>query len=321
MASHNSTIVRFLPSALRGLGAIAPGPTAALLGRLFLRTPPRRQPRSPVAPAQGAPRQWPKRGLVGEAWAGPTADSPTVLLVHGWGGRRTQLSSFVQPLREAGFAVVAFDAPGHGDSAGSTLSLPIFARAIRHVARTLPPLAAIIAHSFGGPASVMAIRDGLVVPRFVTIGAPADPSQWFEGFCRQLGVSAALRPRVRAAIEAQVGLGMGELAVEVIGPGMRTTALVVHDEADVEVAFADSQRLVAATKGATALVTRGLGHRKILRDATVIDEVVRFVAMARPVVCSQCGARVDEDLERALCMTCSLEGLLAHREERWLPAA
>jgi len=320
MASENSTIVRFVPAAIRGLSTIAPGPTAALLGHLFLRTPPRRRPRSPVAPPPGEPRQWPRRGLVGEAWAGPTPDAPTVLLVHGWGGRRTQLSSFVQPLREAGFAVVAFDAPGHGDSAGSTLSLPIFARAIRHVARTLPPLAAIIAHSFGGPASALAIRDGLVVPRFVTIGSPADPSQWFEGFCRQLGVSAALRPRVQAAIEAQVGFGMGELAVEVIGPGMRTTALVVHDEEDAEVAFADSQRLVAATKGAN-LVTRGLGHRKILRDATVIGEVVRFVAPARPVTCSQCGARVDDDPERALCMTCSLESLLAHREERWLPAA
>lgn len=321
MASVNSTIVRFLPSAIRGLSAIAPGPTATLLGRLFLRTPPRRQPRGPVTPPPGEPRQWPRHGLVGEAWAGPSPDAPTVLLVHGWGGRRTQLSSFVQPLRAAGFAVVAFDAPGHGDSAGSSLSLPIFARAIRHVARTLPPLAAIVAHSFGGPASAMAIRDGLVVPRFVTLGAPADPSQWFEGFCRQLGVSAALRPRVQAAIERQVGIGMGELAVEVIGPGMRTTALVVHDEEDAEVAFADSQRLVAATKGATALVTQGLGHRKILRDARVIEAVVQFVAAARPVGCRQCGARVDEEPERALCLTCSLESLLQHREERWLPAA
>src|SRR3954471_12912224 len=41
---------------------------------------------------------------------------PTVLLVHGWEGRGSQLGSFVEPLVAAGLSVVAFDAPGHGDS-------------------------------------------------------------------------------------------------------------------------------------------------------------------------------------------------------------
>src|SRR5678816_1021873 len=48
---------------------------------------------------------------------------PTVLLVHGWEGRGSQLGAFVEPLVAAGMSVVAFDAPGHGDSPGHQLFL------------------------------------------------------------------------------------------------------------------------------------------------------------------------------------------------------
>src|SRR5687768_10404331 len=41
---------------------------------------------------------------------------PVVYLLHGWGGRSSQWSSFVEPLARAGLTAVAFDAPGHGAS-------------------------------------------------------------------------------------------------------------------------------------------------------------------------------------------------------------
>lgn len=46
------------------------------------------------------------------------AGRPLVLLMHGWGGHRGQLTGFVAPLMKAGFRVVAFDAPAHGDAPG-----------------------------------------------------------------------------------------------------------------------------------------------------------------------------------------------------------
>ena len=40
----------------------------------------------------------------------------TILLVHGWESRGTALRSFVPGLVQAGFRVVAFDGPAHGNS-------------------------------------------------------------------------------------------------------------------------------------------------------------------------------------------------------------
>src|SRR3712207_6641379 len=45
-------------------------------------------------------------------------NGPTVALVHGWGSRAARLAVHVEPLLGAGFSVVAFDAPAHGESEG-----------------------------------------------------------------------------------------------------------------------------------------------------------------------------------------------------------
>jgi hypothetical protein len=54
------------------------------------------------------------------AWG--EAGERLVLLVHGWGGHRAQLSGFVKPLITAGFRVISFDAPAHGDVPGTQAS-------------------------------------------------------------------------------------------------------------------------------------------------------------------------------------------------------
>ncbi len=85
-----------------------------------------------------------------------------MLLVHGWEGRGSQLGAFVEPLVRAGLSVVAFDAPGHGDSPGRRLYLTDMADAIIDVERAVGPLHAIVAHSFGAAAVLLAHQRGAV---------------------------------------------------------------------------------------------------------------------------------------------------------------
>ena len=55
-----------------------------------------------------------------------------------------------QPLRGAGYAVVAFDQPAHGRSGGTRTTLPEFAAHLLAVAQRFGPAAALIGHSLGG---------------------------------------------------------------------------------------------------------------------------------------------------------------------------
>jgi hypothetical protein len=143
---------------MRVLSRLSPSGAAAVAERFFLT--PRRRPRPAVerdalsratplvlpsehgdlAAWQWDPAEQP-RDLV-EPWRSPSNGRPRVLLVHGWEGRGSQLAAFVEPLTMAGFRVVTFDAPAHGDSPGARSSFFHFAHAIACAAERFGPFEA-----------------------------------------------------------------------------------------------------------------------------------------------------------------------------------
>ena len=50
--------------------------------------------------------------------AAPAAGWPGIMFLHGLGGKRGDLTSIVEPYAAAGYAVLSYDARGHGDSGG-----------------------------------------------------------------------------------------------------------------------------------------------------------------------------------------------------------
>src|SRR6185369_6040291 len=74
---------------------------------------------------------------------------PAILSMHGWGGARAQMTGFVDPLLSAGYRVVAYDQPAHGESDGKMTNLLEIAPTMDLIAEREGPFHAIIAHSFG----------------------------------------------------------------------------------------------------------------------------------------------------------------------------
>lgn len=72
-------------------------------------------------------------------------DGRTVLLVHGWGGRSTDLAALATRLAAAGHRAVAVDLPAHGSSPGATTDLFALASAVAAAARRAGPLAGRVA--------------------------------------------------------------------------------------------------------------------------------------------------------------------------------
>lgn len=214
-----------------------------------------------------------------QAWS--WGRGPTVLLVHGWNGRATQLGAFVKPLVERGYRVVAFDAFGHGQSPGSRLSLPELAVCIRQVADELGEVYGIIAHSLGGAATTMALSQGLRVERVVLISPPADPRRFLEAFGSLLGISDDVRHRVKQRIERRLAMPMEDMQIDVIARSMRTPVLIVHDLDDKEVPVEVGQSIAAAWPNAELLITEGLGHQRILRAQAITHVAARFIDAAR----------------------------------------
>jgi len=212
-------------------------------------------------------------------WGAATA--PAVVLVHGWEHRASFWRAWVEPLVAAGYRVVALDGPAHGASSGRQATLTDFGGAVQAVVNTLGTVRAIVAHSFGA-ASVaglpVQLPAGAALPRLVLISAPVGPRVVAERFADFLHLPHGLVARFAAHIEQSTGRPADSFAAAAAGPSTRAEAvLVLHDEADEIIPFAEGQQIVAAWPGAMLHATRGLGHNRILRDADVVKSVVRFI--------------------------------------------
>jgi pimeloyl-ACP methyl ester carboxylesterase len=240
---------------------------------------------------------------------------PAVALLHGWGGRAAQLTSFVEPLVARGFSVVALDAPGHGRSGRGRSSAPQFARALRAVAHAVGGLHGVVAHSLGAAAVALALRDGLRVARVVLLAAAAEPSSWVERFAARFGLPPHVVDEMRRRSERRIGMSWTELNVPGLARGFEAPVLLVHDRLDLEVPIADAAAIAAAWPGATLVETRGLGHNGLLRDPAVTARAAEFLAAAA-ARCA-CGAALESG---AVCETCQVERELYDRELRWAAA-
>jgi len=210
------------------------------------------------------------------AWGDP-ATQPYVLFSHGWSSFGLRCRPWVAPLREAGYAVVAFDHPGHGRNDGGRAILPAFAAALADVAAHHGRPAAVVAHSMGGAATVLALRDGLRAGRVVLVAPAADLRAAGGRFGRMVGLAPPLVARMFEQFERQIGIPVDSLAVHLHVPALGVPALVVHDLEDDDVPWEEGERYARLWPGARLLSTRGLGHHRIAGEPMVIQSALRFL--------------------------------------------
>lgn len=277
--SNKSTSVRsiyaapqWIETGFSAASQVAPGLTARLVERLFRKTE-----RRNARPGEREVLQGASPMTLGGMKAWSWGEGPTVLLVHGWNGRATQLGAFVSPLSARGYRVVAFDAFGHGESPGNYLSLPELATCIRKVADELGAVHGVVAHSLGGAATTLALAKGLQLERAVFISPPADPRVFLASFSAALGISDEARTLVQRRLEERLGAAMEDMRATALAPTMRTPLLVIHDRDDKEVPAHAGQSIAEAWPNAELMLTEGLGHQRILRDESVTHSAVRFI--------------------------------------------
>ncbi len=279
--ARKSTNVRFTMSRVAAVGALrllgdslpsVSGPVADWLWRSPGRHERPEREAEVLARGQAARIPLGVHGLRAWSWG----EGPTVLLVHGWEGRGSQLGSFVDPLVEAGFRVVAFDAPGHGDSGGDRSSLFSFSDAVDAAARRFGPLYGIVAHSMGAAASAYSLLGGVTATRVVFV-APADAGQALGRFALQTGMGEQTQAWLADTMVRRYGLPIDALAARELAPHLPADLLVIHDRDDGWVPMSDGQAY-AAGRGAELMQTEGLGHHRVLRDPAVIERTVAYLA-------------------------------------------
>lgn len=209
-------------------------------------------------------------------WRWGRAKKPAVVLVHGWGGRGTQLRKFIDPIVQRGFSVVAFDAPGHGMTGEGESSVPHMLHGLTAVLDHLESVHAVIGHSVGGAVTAMALAKRPSVTCGVLIAPPASLIDFSRSLATRLRWPEDLRASMQRRIEIRFGYKW--TAFEAESSSGSQPLLVIHDSNDREVSLSEGARHASNWPQAQLLTTKGLGHRRILEDSATVLAAADFIA-------------------------------------------
>ncbi|MBC7464659.1 MAG: alpha/beta fold hydrolase [Bdellovibrio sp.] len=202
-----------------------------------------------------------------------------IWLVPGWESRCSKFKLIIEACVKAGFKIVAWDGPGHGDSPGSRANMVHVAKLLVSDVTAFSNVAiyAVIGHSFGGNVAAFACKVGLKCDRLILIAAPGSIANIFVRFWRRVQLPDAFKPLFTAEIEKETGVNISEVSIEAFIAKLSQKIQIIHDKLDKEVPYAEAEALKAKNPAAVFVSTEKLGHRRILDSQIVASLVVKFL--------------------------------------------
>lgn len=280
-------------------GRLAPARTAERAARLFATPFASSRQRALAAHGDAAMRRGELRvgpeTIATYVWGDPSTQ-PYALLAHGWSSFGLRYLPWVARLREAGFAVVTFDQPGHGHSSGKLCTLPEFVATLHAVGARYGTAALAVGHSLGGAAVALAQDEDWHAQRLILVAPAADMKAAASRFFRFVRLGEHLSQPFFDWLLRRTGVSVEQLQVHRHLPALGQPTLVVHDLDDADVPWGEGERYAQYCTGARLYTTQGLGHRRVFDAPEVIEAALAFVRG------DEVGTRVIGSPNLALCL-------------------
>jgi esterase/lipase len=206
----------------------------------------------------------------------------TILLVHGWESRASRFYLFVQELLKNGYRVVAFDAPGHGESQGRTTTILDYQEIMQQLQETYGMFEAIIAHSLGVLNSFYAIKNGVKTKHLVAISGVCDFNYLTHTYSSRLNLSSKTHHHLKKRVE-NLFLPRKDIWTKFSANSdperLNCNICIIHDQDDEAVNVEQSKLLYSSyTNKSKIYFTNTLGHLRILNDQDVINLSLKYIS-------------------------------------------
>lgn len=226
------------------------------------------------------------RGQPLKGWLIDPGRDPTktgVVLVHGWGSNHESTMSLAKPMLEAGHPVFLFDVRCHGESPPASFVTARHFRddvlsAVGKTKALLPQRGlALVGHSMGGSAAILAVVEGAPVLGLVTLAAPADLRAVWAYHLDRRGLPGAWVVRILGpSWRVRAGVPFRMLQPDLRAREMSLPTLVLHGERDESVAPWHAERLGAAA-GVDPVLLPERRHSDLLDSPKVHQRVLGFL--------------------------------------------
>lgn len=203
-----------------------------------------------------------------------------VLILHGFESTVINFEHYVLPLISKGYEVLAFDAPAHGRSSGRQITAIVYRDLVKYVHAQYGPVLSYMSHSFGGIALALALAE---IPhddryRAVFIAPSSETSTAIDNFFKFLRIDNAVRAEFEKIIVLKGGNPVSWFTIRRAMSDIRAKILWLHDEDDAVTPWQDALKVKAENyPNVQFVLTKGLGHSRIYRDAEVAKTVVDFL--------------------------------------------
>jgi pimeloyl-ACP methyl ester carboxylesterase len=177
-------------------------------------------------------------------------------------------------LRQAGFRVVVFNAPGH-HSAPRRSSLPAFSEGLRNV-EELFGADVLIGHSFGAMTVTRVARE---LPDLKAIALFSTPNELLPlalGYCHKLNMDEVARTEFLQTLADNTPDPLDRETVSHYLKSVECPVIFFHDEDDDVIAASASKALASQTES-ELVITEGLGHRRIIRSEKLASRAADFL--------------------------------------------
>jgi pimeloyl-ACP methyl ester carboxylesterase len=204
---------------------------------------------------------------------------PAIIFVHGWNGRGIQFLPFFQPVLETGLSVITFDGPGHGEAEGQTSSYFQMTETLRALLRDnrIGVIRGLVGHSFGAGAIINALHKEKQGIPSVWIAPSLKLKELLEQAFSTHGIPLHIFRKLIAEYEEKYLYNLIEDNPIQLLSRRDMKALIIHDEDDRVIPLSDSREAADRNDGIRLETTKGLGHRRILKDPHVIHKTICYL--------------------------------------------
>ncbi|MES2882379.1 MAG: alpha/beta hydrolase [Bacteroidota bacterium] len=203
-----------------------------------------------------------------------------LLLLHGFESSVINFDKYVNPLIKKGYEILAFDAPAHGRSGGKKIEVMLYKNLIATIDKKFGPVHSFLAHSFGGLAVCLFLED---LPhdantKLVLIAPATETKRAADNFFNFLKLDDKLRAPFDKIIKEKGGHAAEWYSIARAAYNIKARVLFLQDTEDELTPLADVTPIInAGHNHFQFIISEGLGHRKIYRDAKSVRAIIEFL--------------------------------------------
>lgn len=205
-----------------------------------------------------------------------------VLFVHGWQSHSFRWKNYIEALDKARYTIYALDAPAHGLSTGSFMTVPQYSEALEKMIKEIGKVDVVVGHSVGSFTSTYTFfhNPELTPNKMVALAMPSSASEFLNVFKTTLGLTEKSMKLIIDHFVSVVNLTPEYFSTSKFVEKLNFPVLMIHDEHDDETSVVHTKEIHRIWKSSRLMITKGLGHN--LKSKEVVLAVVDFIGDSGP---------------------------------------